>query len=72
VIGYDLMVEPNGNDVGSDVINDRLGIFDPAEFYATYGGSSYDWNALYPSITSAIRTGPDADTTTPILIGAMS
>ncbi|UCC62586.1 MAG: cellulase family glycosylhydrolase, partial [Anaerolineae bacterium] len=68
VVGYDLMVEPNANEVGSDAMNDRLDIWDPAEFYADYGGTLYDWNQLYPRITAAIR---EVDSATPILIGGM-
>ncbi len=68
VAGYDLMVEPNSNEVGSHALNDPLDIWDPAEFYATHGGSLYDWNQLYPRITSAIR---QVDSQTPILIGGM-
>ena len=68
VVGYDLMVEPNSNEVGSHALNDPLDIWNPAEFYATHGGSLYDWNQLYPRITSAIR---QVDSQTPILIGGM-
>ncbi|MFQ5856737.1 MAG: cellulase family glycosylhydrolase [Anaerolineae bacterium] len=66
VAGYDLMVEPNSNEVGSDAINDLLDIWDPEAFYNQYGGTLYDWNQLYPRITTAIR---QVDTATPILIG---
>ncbi|NOZ05413.1 MAG: cellulase family glycosylhydrolase [Chloroflexi bacterium] len=66
VAGYDLMVEPNSNEVGSDAVNDLLDIWDPQEFYAKYGGSLYDWNQLYPRIVAAIR---QVDAGTPILIG---
>lgn len=66
VAGYDLMVEPNSNEVGSHPFNDPLDIWDPDEFYAQYGDSLYDWNQLYPRITAAIR---EVDTDTPILIG---
>ena len=66
VVGYDLMVEPNSNEVGSHALYDRLDIWDPEEFYATYGGTLYDWNQLYPRITAAIR---QVDADTPILIG---
>ena len=69
VVGYDLMVEPNANEVGSDALNDPLDIWDPEEFYANYGGTLYDWNQLYPRITTAIR---EVDASTPILIGGMS
>ncbi len=66
VVGYDLMVEPNSNEVGSHALYDALDIWDPDEFYSTYGGTLYDWNQLYPDITTAIR---QVDADTPILIG---
>jgi uncharacterized protein (TIGR01370 family) len=66
VVGYDLMVEPNSNDVGSDPINDLLDIWEPDEFYAQYAGSLYDWNQLHPRIAAAVR---QADPDTPILVG---
>ena len=69
VVGYDLMVEPNSNEVGSHALNDLLNIWDPKEFYAQYGGTLYDWNQLYPRITAAIR---EVDPNTPILIGGMA
>jgi hypothetical protein len=68
VVGYDLMVEPNANEVGSDYLNDRLDIWDPEEFQALYAGSTYDWNAWYPKLVAAIR---EVDGQTPILVGAM-
>ncbi|PKO23445.1 MAG: hypothetical protein CVU38_04005 [Chloroflexi bacterium HGW-Chloroflexi-1] len=61
VVGYDLMVEPNSNEVWLD-------IWDPDEFYADYGGTLYDWTQLYPRISAAIR---EVDSDTPILIGGM-
>lgn len=66
VIGYDLMCEPNSNEVGNYPAGSALDDWDPAHFYATYGGTLYDWNQLYPRIVSAIR---QVDTQTPILIG---
>jgi len=66
VVGYDLMVEPNSNEVGSHALNDALDIWDPEAFYSEYAGTLYDWNQLYPRITSAIR---EIDVNTPILIG---
>lgn len=57
VVGYDLLCEPNASEI--------LGIWDPDEFYAEYGGSLYDWNRWYPDIVSAIR---DVDSETPILV----
>ncbi len=68
VVGYDLMVEPNANEVGSDALNAPLNVWDPAEFYAQYGGTLYDWNQLYPRISAAIRS---VDGNTPILISGM-
>jgi len=62
VVGYDLMVEPNSNEVWLD-------IWDPEQFYADYGGTLYDWNQFYPDITAAIR---QVDPHTPILIGGMA
>jgi hypothetical protein len=67
VVGYDLMVEPNANEVGSDA-TDPLDIWDPEPFYDQYGGTLYDWNQLYPRITAGIR---EVDSNTPILIGGM-
>jgi len=58
VAAYDLMVEPNSNDVFFDE-------WDPVAFYAVHGGSLYDWNQLYPRIIDAIRT---IDTRMPILV----
>lgn len=60
VVGYDLMVEPNSNDI--------LGIYDADEFARRYGGSGYDWNAWYPDLVRAIRS-VDADT--PVLVGGL-
>lgn len=62
VVGYDLMVEPNGSST-------IFGTFDPEEFYADHRGSLADWNQLYPRISAAIR---EIDADTPILISAMS
>ncbi|MBN2325690.1 MAG: cellulase family glycosylhydrolase [Candidatus Omnitrophica bacterium] len=69
VVGYDLMVEPNSNDSGSDYFKDRLDIWEPDEFYNIYKDTLYDWNQLYPRITKAIR---EEDPETPILIGGNS
>jgi len=62
VVGYDLMVEPNSNEVWLD-------LWDPEEFYSDYRGTLYDWNQLYPRMIVAIR---EVDSDTPILIGGMS
>ena len=61
VVGYDLMVEPNSNEVMVD-------IWDQDQFYSLYGGTLYDWNQLYPRIIEAIR---EVDPETPILVGGM-
>ncbi len=68
VVGYDLMCEPNANEVGNYPDGPPLDIWDPEEFYARYGGTLYDWNGLYPRIVAAIR---EVDPNTPILIGGM-
>ncbi len=60
VIGYDLMVEPNPEDI--------VGVWQPEEFLAAYGGSGYDWNAWYPDLVASIRA---EDPQTPILVGGM-
>ncbi|MDY6795126.1 MAG: cellulase family glycosylhydrolase [Actinomycetota bacterium] len=59
VVGYELMVEPNSNDR-------LLDIWDPEEFYDEYAGTLYDWNQLFPCITSAVR---EVDEETPVLVG---
>jgi len=62
VAGYDLMVEPNVNDV-------LLDIWDPEAFYSAHANTLYDWNQLHPRITGAIR---EVDAETPILVGSMA
>lgn len=62
VVGYDLMVEPNANEV---LTGEWL---NPEPFYDQYGGTLADWNQLYPRIVAAIR---EVDAHTPILIGGM-
>jgi hypothetical protein len=66
VVGYDLMVEPNSNEVGSDVVDDMLEIWEPDVFHAQYSGTLYDWNSMFPPIVSAIR---EVDKDTPIIVG---
>jgi hypothetical protein len=66
VVGYDLMCEPNSNEVGSYPLGEPLDVWDPAQFQAEYGGTLYDWNQLYPRISAAIR---EVDSETPTLIG---
>lgn len=61
IVGYDLMVEPNADEV-------LLDLYDPDEFYPRYANTLYDWNQLYPRIVSAIRS---VDGETPILISPM-
>lgn len=61
VIGYELMVEPNANEL-------FFKIYDPEKFYSKYSGTLYDWHQLYPRITDAIRK---VDDNTPILISSM-
>lgn len=62
IVGYDLMVEPNSNEVWLD-------IWDPDYFYERYKNTLYDWNQLYKRIIQAIR---QVDSKTPILVGAMA
>ena len=62
VVGYDIMVEPNSNEVWLD-------IWDPEEFYSSYSNTLYDWNQLYPRIIAAIR---EVDPYTPILVEGMA
>ncbi len=61
VVGYDLMVEPNSNDVFFETE-------DPDSFYPKYSGTLYDWNQFYPKLVSAIR---EVDENTPILISSL-
>lgn len=61
VVGYDLMVEPNAEDV-------MLQMYDPKEFYPRYAGTLYDWNQFYPRLVAAIRA---VDSETPILVEPM-
>ena len=68
VVGYDLMVEPNANEVGTHALHAPLDIWDPEEFLDQYGGTLYDWGQLYPRISAAIR---EVDSETPIIIGGM-
>lgn len=61
VVGYDLMCEPNASGV-------LFEIYEPADFYAQYVDSIYDWNRFYPRIVDGIRA---VDSQTPILVGGM-
>jgi len=60
VIAYDLMVEPNANEL--------VDAYSPEDFYPAYGGTLYDWNALAARLVEAIR---EVDSETPILVGAL-
>ncbi|UCH27556.1 MAG: cellulase family glycosylhydrolase [Trueperaceae bacterium] len=60
VVGYDLMVEPNAEEV-------FFGTYDPDEFFPEQAGTLYDWNQLHPRISTSIR---EVDPDTPILIGS--
>jgi len=61
VAGYDLMVEPNANEVLFDE-------WDPPAFYQAHGGSLADWNQLYPRIIEGLRL---EDPLTPVLVQPM-
>jgi hypothetical protein len=61
VVGYDLMCEPNSNEI--------FDMWDAPTFYAAHAGSSYDWNQLFPRILAAIR---EVDASTPVLVGGNS
>ena len=61
VVGYDLMVEPNSNEVWLDE-------WDPETFYDIYSNTLYDWNQFFPEIVNSIR---EEDADTPILVGGM-
>ena len=61
IIGYDLMVEPNADEV-------MLDLYNPADFYPRYAGTLYDWNQFYPRLVTAIR---EVDADTPILVSPM-
>ncbi|MFH1789589.1 MAG: cellulase family glycosylhydrolase [bacterium] len=64
VVGYNLMVEPNGE---SRAFSEEL--WEPDEFYPKYKNSMADWNQMYPKLVSAIRKN---DKNTPILVGHMA
>ncbi|HHS12753.1 MAG TPA: T9SS type A sorting domain-containing protein [bacterium] len=68
VVAYNLMVGPNSNEVGSDALNGRLDMWDPAAFYAEHRGTLYDWNRLGARLVDAIRS---VDTETPIIMESM-
>jgi len=61
VVGYDLMVEPNANEI-------FFKIYDGKSFYQKYRGTGYDWNSWYPTLVAAIR---EVDKKTPVLVQPM-
>ncbi len=61
VVGYDLMVEPNSDEIVG-------GIDEPADFYPARANNLEDWNQLFAQIITGIRT---VDSDTPILVGGM-
>lgn len=62
VVGYDLMVEPNGNAVFFDIWESNI-------FYPAYENTTYDWNRLAKKIALGIR---EVDPSAPLLIAAPS
>ncbi len=58
VIGYDLLCEPNANEIMDE--------WDKEAFFANYADTVYDWNRWYPDLVTAIR---EVDAETPILVG---
>lgn len=65
VAAYDLMVEPNANDIAPGLDDP----WDPEEFHQKYSNTLYDWNQFYPRLVNAVR---EIDTETPILVGGPS
>jgi len=61
VAGYEIMVEPNADEVALD-------IYDPQQFYPQYAETTYDWNRMHRPIVQAIR---EVDADTPILLSGM-
>jgi len=59
VVGYDLLCEPNANEMFDD--------WDRDHFYAVHGGTVFDWNMWYPRVVQAIR---EVDSETPVLVGS--
>jgi hypothetical protein len=60
VVGYELMVEPDAEDI-------LLNIWNPEDFFPKYANTLYDWNQFYPKIVKAIR---QVDQDTPIIVGS--
>lgn len=61
VIGYELMVEPNGEKRIHD-------LWMPKDFYPRYAGTLADWNGLAQALTRAVRL---EDPSTPVLVSPM-
>jgi hypothetical protein len=61
VAGYDLMVEPNANEL---VKADQ-----PSAFYEKYRNTGMDWAPMAKAITQKIR---EVDSDTPLIVGAMN
>ncbi len=61
VVGYDLMVEPNG-------AKRMLGVWKPEDFYPAHRSSLEDWNPMARRLTRAVR---EVDPDTPILVSPM-
>lgn len=61
VVGYELMVEPNG----AHIVHE---IWDPDDFYPHFKETRVDWNTFYPQIAAAVR---EVDPITPVLVGSM-
>ncbi len=66
VVGYQLMVEPNANDLEDNPAFGTPSEWDPEAFHERHGNGFRDWNLLYPRIVAAIR---EVDPDTPILVG---
>lgn len=62
VVGYDLMCEPNAEEVFFRIWGE------PEEFYPAHANTTYDWNRFYPNLVAAIR---EVDPDTPILVQPM-
>jgi len=62
VVGYDLMCEPNAEEIFFDIWGQ------PDDFYPAQANTSYDWNVFYPAVVDAIR---EVDAETPILVQPM-
>ena len=64
IVGYNLMIEPNGE---SRAFKNEL--WEPGEFYPKHKNNLADWNQMYPKLVTSIR---QTDKITPILVGHMA